>query len=259
MYRGRLVMGHRMAGVKISGLSKRYVIGERSFYALTDLDLYLPDHSFTAVVGKSGCGKTTLLRLLCGLEEKTSGRIEFSFLESGGTTSSKRVGIVFQEPRLMPWLTVSENIAFSLVQEKDDEKKKRVVEGYLCLLGLEPFKDAYPAQISGGMAQRTALGRALCYNPDLVLMDEPFGALDYFTRKKLQKEMVELFLSQKKTFVLVTHDVEEAVYLGQKVVVLDAGRVIGEHAIDLPYPRQTSSPQFLAVREKIYNMIMEGE
>lgn len=245
-----------MAGVKISGLSKSYVIGKRSFYALKDVNLCLPDHSFTAVVGKSGCGKTTLLRLLCGLEEKTAGMIELFFDENRGGNSSKRVGIVFQEPRLMPWLTVGENIAFSLGKEMDEAEKRGLVENYLRLLGLEPFKDAYPSQISGGMAQRTALGRALCYDPDVVLLDEPFGALDYFTRKNLQKEMVELFLSQKKTVVFVTHDVEEAVYLSQKVVVLEAGKIAGEYDVGLPYPRQTASPQFLAIQEKIYNTIM---
>ncbi|NPV93311.1 MAG: ABC transporter ATP-binding protein [Firmicutes bacterium] len=248
-----------MAGVSITGLSKSYMVGKNRFFALKGLDLFLPEHSFTAVVGKSGSGKTTLLRLLCGLEQQSGGRIEFSRGEDAGLTSPKRVGIVFQEPRLMPWLTVRENIAFSLGKEKDDPGKRERVEGCIRLLGLKEFADAYPSQISGGMAQRAALGRVLTYDPDVILMDEPFGALDYFTRKNLQKEMVELFLSQRKTFVFVTHDVEEAVYLSQKVVVLDEGRMVGEYAVDLPYPRQTSSPRFLAIRDKIYDTIMNGQ
>lgn len=248
---------HKMAGVEIAGLSKRYLIGNRQLFALEEINLALEHGSFTAVVGKSGCGKTTLLRLLSGLEEKTDGQITFTFDSNQDSAAARRVGIVFQEPRLMPWLTVKENIGFSLLKEKKQTSNEDVLAKYLQLLGLEPFKDAYPAQISGGMAQRVALGRALCYDPGLILMDEPFGALDYFTRKNLQNEMVNLFLSQKKTFVFVTHDVEEAVYLSQKVVVLNAGRMSGEFIVDLPYPRQTTSPQFLAVREQIYNAIME--
>lgn len=252
-----------MAGVKICGLSKQYTIGGQSFLALDNINLTIKDGSFVAVVGKSGCGKTTLLRLLCGLEERTAGELHYTreINDSAPNSSrSSRVGIVFQEPRLMPWLTVQENIAFPLLQDKQHKKskedKQKLVDKYIRMLGLENFKHAYPSQISGGMAQRTSLGRTLCFDPDLILMDEPFGALDYFTRKNLQNEMVNLFFNYNKTMVFVTHNVEEAVYLSQKVIVLNTGRVAGEFEVDLPYPRQTTSPAFLNIREKIYAAIM---
>jgi len=247
-----------MAGVDITKLTKRYTIGERTFAALAEIDLSLEDGSCTTVVGRSGCGKTTLLRLLCGLEEATSGRITFTYRDGAQAAHEKRVGIVFQEPRLMPWLTVAQNIAFSRLGDPDRERTRALVDHSLKMLGLERFRDAYPAQISGGMAQRVALGRTLCYDPDLILMDEPFGALDYFTRKKLQNEMVDLFLSEGKTFLLVTHDVEEAVYLGQKVVVLDAGRLVKELAVDQPYRRKRTSAAFLEIQEAIFEMILES-
>jgi sulfonate transport system ATP-binding protein len=247
-----------MAGVKITGLNKTYFIKGQVIKALNDINLKIEDGSFTAIVGKSGSGKTTLLRLLSGLEEKTSGNLDFYFSDGDHTASTERVGIVFQEPRLMPWLTVRENIAFSQQKKRIEKKNMEVVDKYLEILGLQGFGDAYPSQISGGMAQRAALGRALCFDPDIILMDEPFGALDYFTRKKLQNEIMELFFNQKKTFILVTHDVEEAVYLSQKIVVLDAGKTVGEFDIDLPYPRQLTEPKFLALREKTYKAITEA-
>ncbi len=243
-----------MAGVRISGLSKVYTIGGRPFTALNEIDLSLPDGSFTSIVGRSGSGKTTLLRLLCGLEEITAGSIQLTGRPDA--QSPMRVGIVFQEPRLMPWLTVRDNIAFPLISKAKGRIDHEKVDKYLSILGLEAFRDAYPAQISGGMAQRVALGRTLCYDPDLILMDEPFGALDYFTRKLLQKEIVELFSSQEKTIIFVTHDVEEAVFLSQRVAVLDQGKLSGDFLVDLPYPRQTISPIFLSLREKIYAAII---
>ena len=248
-----------MAGVNLSQLTKRYTIGEHTFAALDGVDLSIADGSCTTIVGRSGCGKTTLLRLMGGLEEATSGRIDFTSSAGPQAPRSRRIGIVFQEPRLMPWLTVAQNIAFARLDDPDRDLTRTMVNRSLQMLGLEKFRDAYPAQISGGMAQRVALGRTLCYDPDLILMDEPFGALDYFTRKKLQNEMIDLFLSQGKTFLLVTHDVEEAVYLGQRVIVLEAGRLIREFPVDLPYRRKRTAPAFLAIQEAIFALILEAE
>lgn len=247
-----------MAGLNIYNLGKQYYIEKQPIWALKDLNISLPDGSFTAVVGKSGSGKTTLLRLLSGMEEKSCGDFEFSGGESSHRQPGKRIGMMFQEPRLMPWLTVKQNIAMGLDRQENARHKGVQVEKCLKLLGLESFKDAYPAQISGGMAQRTALGRTLCFNPDLILMDEPFGALDYFTRKHLQREIMQLFLEERKTIIFVTHDVEEAVFLSQRVLVLDQGRLMAQYEIDLPYPRQVLSAEFLALRERIYQAITGG-
>jgi len=246
-----------MAGVNIKGLSKQYSISDHSFYALKDINLTIPDGSFTTIVGKSGCGKTTLLRLLCGLEKQSEGLLDFTYRD-GTHRGEQRVGIVFQEPRLMPWLTVKENMLLPLIKEKDKEEKEERAEKYLQILGLTRFKDAYPSQISGGMAQRTALGRTLCYDPDLILMDEPFAALDYFTRKNLQEEMVNLFLSHGKTIVFVTHNVEEAVFLGQRVIVMEAGRIIRSVPVDFPYPRSNTSSKALAIQEEILQALNCG-
>lgn len=243
-----------MAGVRVKNICKRYEIRKEAIHALKNIDVSIENGSFTAVVGRSGCGKTTLLRIICGLEEKTAG--EISFITGGAKVRDPeevRIGIMFQEPRLMPWLTVRENISFSALTA--NASNEEAAERFLQMLGLEPFQDAYPHQISGGMAQRAALGRALFYNPDLILMDEPFGALDYFTRKRLQNEIAELYHAQKKTFILVTHDIEEAVYLSGQVLVMDAGSVIRQVDVDLPYPRNTSDPRFLAIRDCIYQAI----
>jgi len=244
-----------MSGVNLRELSKVYTIGSKSFFALENVSLFIEDGSFTTVIGRSGCGKTTLLRLLCGLEEKSSGDI--GFLHRGKMVNGKevRIGVVFQEPRLMPWLTVKDNIRLSALSNKKEDGSVKT-EKLLEMLGLEPFKNAYPSQISGGMAQRAALGRALFFDPDIILMDEPFGALDYFTRQKLQNEIVNLYIRHQKTILLVTHDIEEAVFLSQKIVVLEAGQLLWEFNIDLPYPRSKTDSRFLAFRDKIYNAIM---
>ena len=155
----------------------------------------------------------------------------------------------------MPWLTVDENMAFALDRTANPAATEQRVAATLEQLGLSAFRDAYPSQLSGGMAQRVSLGRTLCYNPDLILMDEPFGALDYFTRKKLQREIVDLFLTEQKTIVFVTHDVSEAVYLGQKILVMEAGQLIREVSVELPYPRQVADPAFLQYQQEILDVL----
>ena len=189
-----------MAGVRLKQLTKQYSLAGQSFLAVDNVDATIKSGSFTVIVGKSGCGKTTLLRLLSGLEQKSAGEIEW--LDCQNQSQSPKVGVVFQEPRLMPWLTVRENIAFSRVKTKQSAPGSESasidgVESTLALLGLTPFRDAYPNQLSGGMAQRVSLGRTLYYNPDLILMDEPFGALDYFTPQKTSTRNCR-FVSQPK-------------------------------------------------------------
>ena len=238
-----------MAGVELCNLSKHFLLGERIISAVQSVTTTISHGSFTVIVGKSGCGKTTLLRLLGGLEELTEGQIHWTDIEKQQLLP--KIGFVFQEPRLMPWLTVYENMAFSLDKSLLPEAVATIVNPILNQLGLESFRDAYPAQLSGGMAQRVSLGRTLCYDPDLILMDEPFGALDYFTRKKLQHEMVELFLLQKKTVIFVTHDVSEAIYLGQRILVMDEGRIVKEIPIEMSYPRNLASSGILDIQTEI--------
>lgn len=245
-----------MAGLIVKNLYKNFNINNKEILALNNINLYIEDGSFVTIVGKSGCGKTTLLRIICALEKQTYGEIKFTSANKEEDIS-KRVGIVFQEPRLMPWLTVEQNMAFPLMKNKNKEETYYIVHKHLEMLGLESFRDVYPSQISGGMAQRVSLGRTLCYDPEIILMDEPLGALDAFNRRKLQNEFINIFIENKKTVIFVTHDVEEAIYLGQKVVVMDDGKVSSEISVPLEYYRDTTDLRFLKLREDILHLFLK--
>ena len=231
--------------LNITALTKTYTISGKLITALNTVDLTFSENSFTCIVGKSGCGKTTLLRILAGLEGLDRGEILFE--------KQEKLGVVFQEPRLMPWLTVNANIAFAV--KNDPSLPAAPDEKLLELLGLKAFQHSFPAQLSGGMAQRTALGRTLFQNPDLILMDEPFSALDYFTRRSLQQMLLNLFQQQKKSVIFVTHDVEEALLLGQRILVMQEGRIKIDQRIDMEYPRQQASLSFQQLRLQILSAI----
>lgn len=242
-----------MPAIEIKNLKKTFQLAGREFTALQTANARFDLGSFAVIIGRSGCGKTTLLRLLAGMETATAGSI---LLPAG----IRRIGVVFQEPRLMPWLTVQENMVFAIKETKSPGQARELADYYMGALGLEQFRAAYPAQLSGGLAQRVSLGRTLCYEPDLILMDEPFGALDYFTRRQLQREMVDLFLAQKKTIILVTHDVNEAVLLGEKILIMDRGQITAEIPVRLPYHRQAATLEFLAIQQKVMDLFgMENE
>lgn len=223
--------------LRVQGICKRY--GAKQALASTTEEF--KEHSFTCIVGRSGCGKTTLLRLLCGLESSDAGSIELP--------ATKRIAPVFQEPRLMSWLNVADNIVFAARHEKGLDKG--CLPELLRLLELEGTEQLYPNQLSGGMAQRVSLGRTLFYNPDIILMDEPFSALDYFTRQGLQKTLLRLFAEERKTIIFVTHDVEEALLLADRIIIMDNGRVRDSLPIELSRPRQTASNEFQLLRQKI--------
>lgn len=235
----------------LKGLYKQYAFNGQKVAALKNINLEVEPGSFVTIVGKSGCGKTTLLRVIGGLESLSAGQVIFP---AGNT----KVGTVFQEPRLMPWLTVEQNMALGMGASTDKEKIRQTTDACLQMLGLAGFRKAYPDQLSGGMAQRVALGRALCYDADIILMDEPLSALDAFTRRNLQKQLVDIFQMQQKTILFVTHDVDEALLLGQRVLVMENGGITGEYEVPYPYYRNSTAEGFYRLREKLLSSI-QGE
>lgn len=210
-----------MAGIEIVGLRKSYYVEKRELPVLTGINLKIPEKQITVILGRSGCGKTTLLRLTGGLEQPDSGQI----LCEG----SHRMAFVFQEPRLMPWLTVERNISFGLRKRERQENRIREI---IRTVGLEGFEGAYPAQLSGGMQQRAALARALAYRPSFIMMDEPFAALDYFTREQMQKELLRVQRAEQCSILFVTHSIDEALLLGGRIVVIDQGKVRKEYCVN---------------------------
>jgi len=239
--------------LEVVGLGRAYDAAGRRVVALERVDLALTAGSFTAVVGRSGCGKTTLLRLLAGLVEPSAGRIAYA----GGRRP--KVGCVFQEPRLMPWLTVAGNVGFGLVGRLAKAEAAARVAAALDLVGLAAFAEARPDALSGGMAQRVAIARALVLEPELLLLDEPFAALDAFTRRALQGELTDIWLAGRPTVVFVTHDVEEAVLLGETVVELAAGRLVGRRPVDLAFPRDPTDPAVAAHRRAVLDRLMQPD
>ena len=192
---------------------------------------------FVAILGPSGCGKSTILRLIAGLDRPTAGSVAI-----GGhpvSVTDDRCAVVFQEPRLLPWRTVAANVALGANRRKGDREGR--IRGLLDEVGLGPSAGAWPHQLSGGMAQRVALARGLAAEPDVLLLDEPFAALDAFTRRAMQNELIAIWQKKRPTIVFVTHDVEEAVLLGQHVLELERGRVVGHEPVDLPFPRDPTA------------------
>ncbi|MGC9312065.1 MAG: ABC transporter ATP-binding protein [Sediminispirochaetaceae bacterium] len=239
-------------GVVLTGINKQFAVDGRTVNALNGVSLTIPRGSFTSIVGYSGCGKTTLLNVIMGLQDCDDGRLRFDGMHG-------RTAMVFQEPRLVSALSVEKNMALALKHEKDPEIKSAILDRTLEMLGLTAFRRALPCQLSGGMAQRAALGRALCRQPELLLMDEPFGSLDALNRKKLQSELVNIYLRREITVIFVTHDVSEAVLLGERVCVMEEGAVTREVPVPLPYPRDPSSPAFIDRRDEVLEAILRED
>ena len=223
-----------------------------SLQVLQDVDLRLPEGEFVSIVGASGCGKSTLLRLVLGLDIDYDGHIALGGAPVTGPGLDR--GIVFQDHRLFPWLTVAQNIGVGLRNaDLPAARKREVIAEHVALVGLEGFERSFPHQISGGMAQRVAIARGLVNRPRVLLLDEPFGALDALTRARLQAELQRIWQRERITMLLVTHDVEEAVFLGDRVVVMQPypGRVRRIVPVDLPHPRNRSDPAFLRIRDDV--------
>jgi sulfonate transport system ATP-binding protein len=232
-------------------VSKTYRLDDSAVAALRDFDLALPDGSFTVLVGPSGCGKTTALRLLAGLEAPSAGEIRRG--------QAARIGYVFQEPRLMPWLSVARNVGFALERRAPKTEIADRVAEILDVMGLGDFAQARPDQLSGGMASRAGLARALVTRPQLLLLDEPFAALDAMTRRRLQSELVTLWQRFKPTIVFVTHDIEEAVLLGDDVFLMERGLIAQRYANPIPRPRDPTDPAIVALRRAIIAGFEAGE
>jgi len=230
--------------------------------ALGPIDLTIEPGQFVCIVGPSGCGKSTLIKVVAGLQKATQGGVEL-----GGVpilTPSPRVGLMFQDANLMPWRTVRDNVALPLeLAGIQREQRYAVVGEMLGALGLEEFADAYPGGLSGGMAQRVALGRVLSQKPEVLLLDEPFGALDAMTREQISLDLMEAWRREQQTALMVTHDINEAVLLSDRILVLSRrpGRVIADITVDLPRPRQpemTFTPEFGAFARAVREAINAG-
>ncbi|MFJ3050081.1 ABC transporter ATP-binding protein [Pseudomonas nitroreducens] len=247
--------------VSFRQVAKSFPVDGRELQAIERFDLEVADGEFIAIVGASGCGKSTLLRLLVGLDREFQGEIRIDGKPIDGIGGER--GIVFQEHRLFPWLTVEQNVALGLVNEPLSETGKAAkIADYLALVGLTAFARAYPHQLSGGMAQRVAIARGLVASPRILLLDEPFGALDALTRQQLQGELLRIRQRERITTVLVTHDVEEALFLADRVVVMAPrpGRIKRIVEVPLEHPRERGGFDFLRQREALlHELTGEGD
>ncbi|WP_026471227.1 ABC transporter ATP-binding protein [Alkanindiges illinoisensis] len=239
--------------VLIQHVNKTYSrAGEAPLPVLEYISLDIKPGEFIGIVGSSGCGKSTLLRLLAGLEPSFEGNIKIDGQPIQGTSLER--GIVFQDHRLFPWLTVRDNIRIALQNSKlSRSEQDKTIDEHLELVGLTAFQNAYPSQLSGGMSQRVAIARSLVNRPNILLLDEPFGALDALTRSNLQQELQRIWHTEKITMIIVTHDVEEAVFLGNRVVVMqpNPGKIKRIVSVDLPHPRQRDSVRLTAIKHDI--------
>ena len=232
-----------MVGIKLVNVGKVYTVEKEKMKVLDGIDLDIHENKITVILGRSGCGKTTLLRLVAGLEELDQGEIQ--------AANIKKKAYVFQEDRLMPWLNVKKNITFGIKDKNISEEK---IDEIIETVGLKKFYSAYPSQLSGGMKQRVSIARAFAYNPDFIMMDEPFSALDYFTREQMQKELLNI---QKKTncsILFVTHSIDEALILGDKIVILEKGKVKSQYEIyDKSKTRDLLDEKFVNLKKMIVN------
>jgi ABC-type nitrate/sulfonate/bicarbonate transport system ATPase subunit len=250
-----------VAGVELAGVGKKYGSGERVTEALRGVDLVMPEGEFVCLIGASGCGKSTLLRIVAGFEHATSGSVKVRGKPVARPGPDR--GVVFQDYGLFPWLTVAGNVAYGPRQRGlPSAEVSAIVDRFVRTVGLDRFRDRYPHQLSGGMQQRVAIARVLANDPAVMLMDEPFGALDSLTRQNLQEELIRVWQDLHPTVMLVTHSVEEAVFLSDRVVVMGGGptHCVPGHitkilSVDLAHPRDVTSPAFNDLKRELLHAI----
>ena len=240
--------------IEIRGIHMAFRTEESDVRVLEDIALDVREGEFVCILGPSGCGKSTLLNIVAGFLPPTSGSVRIDGEEVRGP-DPRRI-FVFQERGVFPWLTVEGNIGFGLGKLPRDERERRIAH-YVRLVGLEGFEKAYPHELSGGMKQRVEVARAFAVNPDVLLLDEPFGALDSITRLVMRGELLRIWQAEQKTILFVTHDIEESVQLADRVVVMTArpARIRRIVPIDLPHPRDLSSRRYLELRDGIFEEI----
>jgi ABC-type nitrate/sulfonate/bicarbonate transport system ATPase subunit len=253
---GAVIATDAPASVRILNITKRFTAPDgRDVHALDDVSLTLAAGEMVSLVGPSGCGKSSLLRLVAGLDAPDAGELLVGTQRIAGPSAER--GLVFQDPNLFPWLTVRRNVQSGLVARGVLREKRHEVEEFLKLVGLESFANVFPHQLSGGMAQRVGLARALVNHPKVLLLDEPLGALDAFTRMRMQDEVLRLWRARGTTMLLVTHDIDEAIYMSDRIVIMTPrpGRVERIIEVTLDRPRQRNSPDFLRLRAEILEML----
>lgn len=246
--------------IRIADLEKQFFSSKGLVQALTGITFDIPEGKFLVIVGPSGCGKTTLLRILAGLEEKTSGEIEVARTSEDRPLNS----MVFQEQSVLPWMTVRQNIAYGLRCRRVPRRQMDpIVDRYLKMVGLARFGDAFPYQLSGGMKQRVSIARAFANDPEILLMDEPFAALDEQNKVLLQQELMRIWEGSNKTVLYITHSIDEALNLGDQVLVMTAhpGRIKAVVDIDLPRPRNIATirrdPRFMQLFDEIWGHLKD--
>ena len=243
--------------LSVQGIAKRFSAGGGlTIQALDGISLTVEENSFICILGPSGCGKSTLLRIMAGLEQSSSGSMLYRGRQQ--TKPVKEIGVIFQEYSLFPWRTVMENVVLGL-ELSGEPAARRLEEGrrYLDLVGLARYENAHPHELSGGMRQRVAIARALANQPDVLLMDEPFGALDAYTRIRLQKRLLDIWEKERKTVVFVTHSVDEAVFLADRIIVMSSnpGRILAEIPVDFPRPRARGNPAYASLVATLLDLL----
>ncbi|MFL6710390.1 MAG: ABC transporter ATP-binding protein [Massilia sp.] len=246
--------------IVISGVNKVFRTDERELVALKDINLEIPHGQFTCLLGPSGCGKSTLLNAVAGFAPPSSGSIKVDGAEV--TAPGPDRGMVFQEYALFPWMTVEDNVGFGLeIKGTPRAEIRRRVDELLAMLSLSDFRSRFPKDLSGGMRQRVAIARVLALDSPILLMDEPFGALDALTRRNLQDELLRIWAELKKTILFVTHSIEEAIYLADRIVVMTyrPGTVKRDIIVELPRERDPASPEFNALKRELGQLVMEEQ